>query len=87
MAQDLWRAALLRQALEVHADPAELAATVDQIADRVGCPDDMLGLVERQGTGPRRSLSTDRGRVERFVQGLEAALLRGHAPWTALAAS
>jgi len=43
-AQDRWRRILLRDALRSDPNPEALAVAVEAIYERVGCPEDMLGL-------------------------------------------
>jgi len=43
-AQDRWRKRLLREALKADLSPQALAQAVEEIYERVGCPEDMLGL-------------------------------------------
>jgi len=46
-AQDRWRLALLKDALEAQLSPEALAIIVESIYERVGCPEDMLHLWKR----------------------------------------
>jgi hypothetical protein len=46
VAQDRWRLALLREALEMEKTPAQLARAVEQIYEQVGCPEDMLTMLK-----------------------------------------
>lgn len=67
-AQDRWRLALLRDALEAPLAPAALAVAVERIYEQVGCPEDMLGL------WPFRSRAADPAAVRSWVQQRERAL-------------
>ena len=56
-AQDRWRKALLREALEADLTEPALARAIEAIYEQVGCPEDMLGLWERRSPwqgGPGR---------------------------------
>lgn len=46
LAQDRWRAALLREALTMEKTSAQLARAVEQIYEQVGCPEDMLTMLK-----------------------------------------
>lgn len=50
-AQDRWRLAFLKDALDAPLTLQALALAVEAVYDQVGCPEDMLGLWNR--TGPR----------------------------------
>ena len=47
-AQDRWRKALLREALEADLTEAALAQAIESIYECGGCPEDMLGLWSRR---------------------------------------
>ena len=47
-AQDRWRRALLREALEADLTEPALAQAIESIYETVGCPDDMLALWDRK---------------------------------------
>ncbi len=84
LAQDLWRTALLKEALATQPGAEDLAEAVEAVIDHVGSPEDMLGLVKRQPTGTR---SADRHAIAAFVDRIEAKLLPPEDRWVALAAS
>jgi hypothetical protein len=54
-AQDRWRRALLREALEADLTEPVLAQAIEAIYECVGCPDDMLGLWGRKSPWQGRS--------------------------------
>jgi hypothetical protein len=54
-AQDRWRRALLREALEADLTEPALAQAIESIYECVGCPDDMLGLWGRRSPWQGRS--------------------------------
>jgi hypothetical protein len=70
-AQDRWRVALLRDALEAPLSPEALAIVVESIYERVGCPEDMLGLWQRHSPWQRRQGSADRTAIARFLRRCE----------------
>jgi len=70
-AQDRWRAALLRDALAAPLTPEALAVAVEAIYDRVGCPEDMLGLWRLAPAWQARPADADREAVARFVRRCE----------------
>lgn len=80
LAQDLWRTALLKEALAAHPDAEQLAEAVETVIDHVGSPEDMLGLVERSPSGPR---TADRKVIAAFVDRIEAKLLPPEDRWIA----
>lgn len=46
-AQDRWRSALLKDALEAPLSPEALGVAIERIYEALGCPEDMLGLWAR----------------------------------------
>jgi hypothetical protein len=70
-AQDRWRVALLRDALEAPLSPEALAIVVESIYERVGCPEDMLGLWQRHSPWQQRQGSADRSAIARFLRRCE----------------
>ncbi len=54
-AQDRWRLALLREALEADLTEPALAQAIESVYECVGCPDDMLGLWGRRAPWQGRS--------------------------------
>jgi hypothetical protein len=87
LAQDLWRTALLREALAWPLDEAAFGEAIATIIDRVGCPDDMHGLVRQGPVWTKRAASADRVAVEAFVARLEQGFLPREHAWLTLAAS
>lgn len=83
-AQDLWRTALLKEALAIHPEPEDLAEAVETVIDHVGSPEDMLGLVKRPPSGPQIA---DHKVIAAFVDSLEEKLLPPEGRWIALVAS
>jgi hypothetical protein len=67
-AQDRWRVALLRDAMEAPLTAQALAVAVETIYDAVGCPEDMLGLWRRGCPWEKRPSVADRNAIERFLQ-------------------
>jgi len=70
-AQDRWRVALLRDALEAPLSPEALAIVVESIYERVGCPEDILGLWQRHSPWQQRQGSADRSAIARFLRRCE----------------
>jgi hypothetical protein len=70
-AQDRWRAALLQDALDAPLTPEALAVAVEAIYDRVGCPEDMLGLWRRTSPWQPLPADADRDEVVRFLRQCE----------------
>jgi len=70
-AQDRWRVALLKDALEAPLSPEALAIVVESIYERVGCPEDMLGLWQRHSPWQQRQGSADRTAIARFLRRCE----------------
>ncbi|HWQ07886.1 MAG TPA: hypothetical protein VN436_02220 [Holophaga sp.] len=87
LAQDLWRTALLKEALLEPLDEAGFGEAVETIVDRVGCPEDMHGLLHRGQAWARTRARADRLAVMTFVAKLERSLLDQETGWRALAAS
>nr|WP_320131797.1 hypothetical protein [uncultured Holophaga sp.] len=72
-AQDRWRLALLREVLDAPLEPRALGAAVEAIYERVGCPEDMLGLWNaREGEAERPG-------ILRFVARLDEGLRKNSA--------
>lgn len=67
-AQDRWRVALLKDAMASPVSPEALAVLVEAIYERVGCPEDMLGLWGRP-TGKQGW--ADRDKVADFIRRTE----------------
>ena len=67
-AQDRWRVALLKDALESPVTPEALAVLVEAIYEAVGCPEDMLDLWRRPANGQG---SADRDKVQAFLRRMD----------------
>lgn len=87
LAQDLWRTALLKEALGWPLDDLEFGEAIETIINRVGCPEDMLGLLKTGCAWARKTASADRSAVVAFVGDLESRFLPQESDWIALAAS
>jgi hypothetical protein len=74
-AQDRWRVALLKDALESPLSPEALAVAVESIYELVGCPEDMLGLWQRHSPWQSRQGSADRAVVASFLRRCEDDLV------------
>jgi hypothetical protein len=72
-AQDRWRVALLKDALESPVSPEALAVLVEAIYEAVGCPEDMLDLWRRPAAGPSKG-TADREKVQAFLTRWETAV-------------
>lgn len=68
-AQDRWRKALLREAVTHDQSPEALALAVEDIYERVGCPEDMLGLWRRSTPWQHAPSVAHREDVEAFLRG------------------
>jgi hypothetical protein len=75
-AQDRWRVALLKDTLESPLSPEALAVAVESIYERVGCPEDMLGLWQRDSPWTSRPGSADRVVVASFLRRCEDDMVR-----------
>ncbi|BDU72993.1 hypothetical protein [Mesoterricola silvestris] len=67
-AQDRWRLALLKDAMDAPLGAEALALAVEAIYEKVGCPEDMLGLWKRGCPWERKVPVADRSAIERFMQ-------------------
>ena len=67
-AQDRWRIALLEDALASPLGPEALAIAVESIYERVGCPEDMLGLWQHHSPWEKRQGGADRSAIDRFLR-------------------
>ena len=79
-AQDRWRVALLKDALEVAVSPEALAILVEGIYDAVGCPEDMVGLWRRPSGPGQRQSSADRSQIQDFIRRCEPAFSKYFPP-------
>jgi hypothetical protein len=66
-AQDRWRLALLKDVLEAPLSAEALAVAVEAVYERVGCPEDMLGLWKRPSPWERRPGTADRKVIADFI--------------------
>jgi len=74
-AQDRWRVALLLDALASPLTAQALAVAVESIYERVGCPEDMLGLWRRYSPCERRPGVADRDAIAHFLQQREGVVV------------
>jgi len=74
-AQDRWRVALLKDVLESPLGPEALAIAVESIYERVGCPEDMLGLWQRHSPWQSLPGSADRAAIASFLRRCEDDLV------------
>ena len=70
-AQDRWRVALLKDALDSPLGSEALAVAVESIYELVGCPEDMLDLWQRHSPWQQRPGSADHAAVARFLRRCE----------------
>ena len=68
VAQDRWRKALLREAVTPDHTPESLALAVEDIYERVGCPEDMLGLWHHGSPWEHAPAVAYREEVEAFLR-------------------
>ncbi|MCE1228034.1 MAG: hypothetical protein LWX11_00870 [Firmicutes bacterium] len=73
-AQDRWRVALLRDLLEAPLTLEALGVAVETLYERVGCPEDMLGLWSGSAPWSQGPTLAQRAAIEAFVHRLEGAL-------------
>ena len=67
-AQDRWRVALLKDLLEAPLTAEALAVAVESIYERVGCPEDMLGLWQRPNPWEKKQGLADRKAIADFLR-------------------
>jgi hypothetical protein len=67
-AQDRWRLALLKDVLEAPLTPEALAVAVESVYERVGCPEDMLGLWKPSNRWEKTQGSADREVILQFLK-------------------
>jgi len=72
-AQDRWRVALLKDAMDAPLNPEALAVVVESIYERVGCPEDMLGLWKRPSPWQKLPSVADRAAIEDFLDRMGAS--------------
>lgn len=87
LAQDLWRLALLKETLSRPLDDLAFGEAIETIIERVGCPEDMIGLLNAGYTWTRKAAIADRSAVEAFVRNLEKKCRLREGEWCTLAAS
>lgn len=73
-AQDRWRKALLREALEADLTEGDLAAAIEHVYDRVGCPEDMLGLWSYRAPWQKAAARVDFEALSAFLGGTPARM-------------
>ncbi len=66
-AQDRWRDALLKEALATETTTAQLARCVERLYEQVGCPEDMLGMLQPSQAWSGTPATVDPVAVERFL--------------------
>ena len=66
-AQDRWREALLREALATETTAAQLARCVERLYEQVGCPEDMLGMLQPSQAWSGTPATVDPIAVQRFL--------------------
>lgn len=72
-AQDRWRLALVRDALDSGLTTEALAVALESIWEMVGCPEDMVGLWHRPTPWEQGPISVDYRALTRFLDGREEA--------------
>lgn len=77
-AQDRWRVALLKDVMEAPLSAEALAVAVESVYEKVGCPEDMLGLWRRPSPWQGGDGSADRAAIDRFLRRCEEDLVRGN---------
>ncbi len=70
-AQDRWRLALLKDALDAPLSPEALAVAVEAIYQAVGCPEDMIGLWKSPPAWERKAPHAEKDIVAAFVRRAE----------------
>lgn len=66
-AQDRWRLALLKDILATDLTPQALAVAVEMLYERVGCPEDMLGLLTPSRAWAKEAAVVDPAAVAAFL--------------------
>lgn len=66
-AQDRWRTAVLREALATESTRRHLARRVEQLYEQVGCPDDMLCMLQPSQPWSGLPATVDPAAVQRFL--------------------
>ena len=66
-AQDRWREALLRDALATDTTAAQLARSVERLYEQVGCPEDMLLMLQPSQAWSGTPATVDPAAVRQFL--------------------
>lgn len=66
-AQDRWRLALIRDALQADLTSEALAIILESIWERVGCPEDMVGLWHTSAPWEKRKATVDYEALHTFL--------------------
>jgi hypothetical protein len=66
-AQDRWRDAMLREALAVESTTTQLARSVERLYEQVGCPEDMLSMLQPSQAWSGTPATVDPAAVQRFL--------------------
>jgi hypothetical protein len=67
LAQDRWRDALLQEALATESTAAQLACRIERLYEQVGCPEDMLAMLQPSQAWSGTPATVDPAAVERFL--------------------
>lgn len=67
-AQDRWRVALLKDVMAAPLSAEALAVAVESIYEKVGCPEDMLGLWKRPSPWEKKQGVADRKAITEFLK-------------------
>ncbi len=67
-AQDRWRLALIRDALQADLTSEALAVILESIWERVGCPEDMIGLWHSGAPWEKRKATVDYEALHDFLR-------------------
>ncbi len=67
-AQDRWRLALIQDALQAELSSEALAIILESIWERVGCPEDMVGLWRSSAPWEKRRATVDYGALHDFLR-------------------
>ncbi|HJW72436.1 MAG TPA: hypothetical protein VJ486_06220 [Geothrix sp.] len=69
LAQDRWRAALLRETLTMEKTSAQLARAVERVYEQVGCPEDMLAMLKPSPPWSGEPAILDPSAMQKFLDG------------------
>jgi hypothetical protein len=67
-AQDRWREALLREVLATESTASQLARRVESLYEQVGCPEDMLLMLQPSQAWSGTPATVDPAAVQRFLE-------------------